>query len=1298
MPSAAGALGGTLLYFLGTGFAFGNGRGAVEYRYISNFGDFQSPQMCKALNMSVVICGSPLWPFAGTDALDVTLSRTSIETPEQAEQHRRWPVQGSVSMMIYSEVSSFAPSSGGALSGTNISIFGRGFGLLSRKYFCRWSVSLKPFIPRLQIEAVVVNTSVVTCEIQRRPPSTDIAREGCACGLCDSCVTNHANVSAEKTSCLQFLARFCNGSIANSSQEYWEFPSSASTFSLLEAKITGDSVVPFPHIADFETFVQVRRCEPTSSGAGVSHMITVFGAGFTPFREYPTYYCSLSDGVKGEVQQSALAHADDVTRVVCNMPPYLSATRVNITLYQLNPELQSTGNRHDSTEIPHETLQTLTYRYYPRLLSIQPSRAPAISGAAVNISVIGVVTTSDLVVRFSREDGEQVLYADSTVTMASGSLLSLNAPIWDSEWGAGVVNVTLVWGGEVLASAARLHFEYDETLSSIMTQTGKASGGFLFLTGYAWIKQEPVYYCTISSVANSSHSSRGPLSFSESSSTLTCSYDVWPYPAGLVYVRLWRGEQEIARLEVSRPLIFTMQSVWWGRLLERQLDWWGGKLVTIDGFGIKASPNNSTPTFKCTWQSMTELDATGEARYSVSTAGFAVSPTLMYCVSPLWLGKDQDSQLHIYECEIPASYSPILNVGLPCERLLQRIGPWYGTISFAAGPMIMLQHTTPNAPIRGGDSTITLSGRNFADRDMSPIGRVGDSVCEFTRWVSESSILCGVSPMGTPILGMGVPMGCDFVVGFLGITKMGSRSLAFSYDGPEVRDLGRDFGQLCAGWKVGNANCSQLGLGGKKHQQQPFSMTQMGNLALFTSSKLNLTRRLYFSGKDMAVADVTLRARVGGSVCEETLWVSSSWVLCKHAMGFGASRAGGVVTVQYSQRLGTSTAAFSMDKIDVSGIINGIGVHGISVMIHSEGFGFVCSTHHARLDGSACSSTRWQSSTSLLCRSAAGIASSHRVSVSAGVLASSLTEAMSFDLSMSAMSRQNSPVTGCTSVTLHGLGFGHRALSANERVAHTRSEASDWTSDTSTRCLVAKGLSATRRVSLTVGTRDASLTSSFSFAAVKVVNAALGVDLGVQTALPVVEFDCTKLEPWGRGEPECGGTDMLQLSNLQQQTYLRDIAGRRDIAGGFGKDGSYQVRVAHTSEGFQFPEYQRPGLPEVAALFEGMCLTPNPKPLKTSWREDIGPACTNFSEWEVHDGALNPEITTSLSSWYFCSDVDSATYCKELMELEARNKLRTGSLVSRAVRQAGFIYSDYSGEKVEGTTLVYNAAASYSTQ
>jgi len=897
MPSTAGALGGTLLYFFGTGFAFGKGRGAVAYRYIARFGDFVSPQLCKALNVSVVVCRSPIWPYAGTDVMDVRLSRTWHESSDHEEQPQGL-VSGQVSFTIYAEISRIAPLSAGALSGANVSIFGRGFKPVSHRYFCRWKVSLYPFFPYHKVEADVVNASLVTCAIQQHPLA-DSAKQRCKCGACDSCIT-HGNVSAEYEQCLFFCA------ITNASNDYWEFPAAASTFSVQEDPIAGEdqvgrqpTEVPSAHSMDFETFAQVRSCEPTTSGAGLSHVITIFGAGFNPFRKYPSYYCSVFDGKGDEIRESALTHAADTTRIVCDMPPYLLATRVNITLHQLNPNHSETGNRQGSTEIPDELLQTRSYLYYPQILSIEPSRAPAVMGtAAVNISVIGVVPTSDLVLRFSREDGEKFFYSDSTVLRSLGSILSLNAPIWDSEWGAGSVNVTLVLDKEVIKSAGTLHFQYDETLSSIQTRTGKASGGFVGLFGYAFIPKEIIYYCTVSSVANSSRSVRGEVSFANRHNFLTCSYADWPYSGGFVDVRVWRGEREIA-LMADRPLTFEILPVWWGRLLDRKLDYSGGKLVAIDGFGFVASPDLSTPTFKCVWQSLTELDATGEDKYSVSTPGFGVSPSLMYCVSPLWLAKAADSRLFVYECEMPATSSHIPGSidGLLCERQVQRIGPWYGVISFEDGPMV-LPETTPNAPIRG-DFTITLSGRNFAYQDMSPLARIGDSECEFTRWISWSTILCGVPAMGTPMVGNGG----DFIV-TVAATRLGSRSQGFSYDGPAVRD----FGNVCASWRVGHANCSHT------------SMKQGSNLALFTSSQLNFTRRLYFSGKDMAVADVTLGTRVGGSACEQTLWLSSSWVLCKHSMGIGASRAASVITVQYSQKLGTITTAFSMDKIAMSGV------------------------------------------------------------------------------------------------------------------------------------------------------------------------------------------------------------------------------------------------------------------------------------------------------------------------------------------------------------------------------------------
>ena len=146
----------------------------------------------------------------------------------------------------------------------------------------------------------------------------------------------------------------------------------------------------------------------------------------------------------------------------------------------------------------------------------------------------------------------------------------------------------------------------------------------------------------------------------------------------------------------------------------------------------------------------------------------------------------------------------------------------------------------------------------------------------------------------------------SFIITFAA-AKIVSRSRAFTYDGPSVQD----FGHVCVGGKVGSTDCIE-------EKYNPMMLT--GNLYSRTSDALEASRLMFFSGKDLAVADVSPRARVEGSGCERTLWSSSSWVVCKYAVGLGTSKSVTAVSVQYSQYLGTITTALSFDKPSASGV------------------------------------------------------------------------------------------------------------------------------------------------------------------------------------------------------------------------------------------------------------------------------------------------------------------------------------------------------------------------------------------
>jgi hypothetical protein len=226
----------------------------------------------------------------------------------------------------------------------------------------------------------------------------------------------------------------------------------------------------------------------------------MIGAGFEPFLEHPTYFCSVADE-SGNVVMSALAFASDANHILCEMPARQTATRAYVTISRgvvdIHPDLYTSVNTTTASTIPlyHDSIHVyrsdeiaghndssalrnaLTYVYYPDILSIHPSRCAAHSGALVNISGAGFGANFKVNLQFVRDDVYfGVVSISSDATFISETLLLAAAPIWNSKWNAGTVKI--VWDTDLQTGipGGWLPFEYDETVSSLTDTNGKASG------------------------------------------------------------------------------------------------------------------------------------------------------------------------------------------------------------------------------------------------------------------------------------------------------------------------------------------------------------------------------------------------------------------------------------------------------------------------------------------------------------------------------------------------------------------------------------------------------------------------------------------------------------------------------------------------------------------------------------------------------------------------------------------------------------------------------------------------------
>ena len=95
--------------------------------------------------------------------------------------------------------------------------------------------------------------------------------------------------------------------------------------------------------------------------------------------------------------------------------------------------------------------------------------------------------------------------------------------------------------------------------------------------------------------------------------------------------------------------------------------------------------------------------------------------------------------------------------------------------------------SSDNAALTGGFS-VTVSGVSFSGlTETTPTAAVGTSSCGTTSWASGTSVVCQLSP------GDGIAVSAFATV----LSVVGTRSSAFSYDGPKIRVAIMDENHVC---------------------------------------------------------------------------------------------------------------------------------------------------------------------------------------------------------------------------------------------------------------------------------------------------------------------------------------------------------------------------------------------------------------------------------------------------------------------------------------------------------------------
>ena len=214
---------------------------------------------------------------------------------------------------------------------------------------------------------------------------------------------------------------------------------------------------------------------------------------------------------------------------------------------------------------------------------------------------------------------------------------------------------------------------------------------------------------------------------------------------------------------------------------------------------------------------------------------------------------------------------------------------------------------------------------------------------------------------------------------------------------------------------------------------------------------------------------------------------SETSILCKTPRGllFGY---GFIATV--GTRAKTLSDAFSYDAsyIYENFLGNGPTSGGSVVTVKGQSYGWLDMTTKLRYGGTACDSTRWLSTTALLCTIPEGNGIMKSVTVSVHFLRTTLSRAFSYDrlvLEMAYMQTSNMATSlNASNVIIIGDNFGADPLIASSMMVHvggSACEMSRWISTTSVFCKQTNGVGSTYQIVLTSRFRITSLSNALSF-------------------------------------------------------------------------------------------------------------------------------------------------------------------------------------------------------------------------
>jgi hypothetical protein len=440
--------------------------------------------------------------------------------------------------------------------------------------------------------------------------------------------------------------------------------------------------------------------------------------------------------------------------------------------------------------------------------------------------------------------------------------------------------------------------------------------------------------------------------------------------------------------------------------------------------------------------------------------------------------------------------------------------------AFSYDSPILSYHPTTNGPVTSG-VLVSISGSNFVSNDLTPSVQVAMTTCATTSWTSTTAVTCTTAQGVGAMLNLGVLVESVFGTS-RGVYTYDSPVLSFSRSSNAptsgaamvtVEGLGfatanfspslviqqTTVSRVCAttAWQsVSTLTCEAPAAIRQASSSHLIIGSVPGtSLTVFTYDTPAVSVLSQANAPTSGGTDVTLLGlnfvnqdsspvlRLGSTDCTTSVWVTSSSITCKSAVGTGIGR---TAALSIDDHVGTSQASFTFDTpvVTYAAIYNSATSGSASVTVNGMNFGSMDSTVTIKVGSVACKTSSWITGTTIVCESP--IASTPANMPRLGVVVSGNeghhATLFTYDSGVvTGTNVRNGPVTGSSSISITGLNFGSTNLSPSLIIGGVVCKTSQWISETSALCAHPPGMDSLASVVTEVASLLGTATGMFSY-------------------------------------------------------------------------------------------------------------------------------------------------------------------------------------------------------------------------